>query len=93
MKKQRKVFLTRLGEKVLCLNYKKRQLKFVELMLQHKIFAVCFDKVIASDGEMPEKKIIENLMREYNVCNEGQIERRASSVQGWLKWIFNLRNL
>lgn len=91
--KQRKVFLTKLGEKVLCLNYKKRQLKFVELMLQHKIFAVCFDKVIASDGEMPEKKIIENLMREYNVCNEGQIERRASSVQGWLKWIFNLRNL
>ena len=62
-------------------------------MLQHKIFAVCFDKVIASDGEMPEKKIIENLMREYNVCNEGQIERRASSVQGWLKWIFKLRHL
>ena len=42
---------------------------------------------------MPDKVIIENLMREYNVCNEGQIVRRASSVQGWLKWIFNLRNL
>ena len=49
--------------------------------------------VIENGGEMIDKKVIENMMREYNVCNEGQIVRRASSVQGWLKWIFNLRNL
>lgn len=61
--------------------------------MKHKIFAECFDMVITNGGEMPDKVIIENLMREYNVCNEGQIVRRASSVQGWLKWIFNLRNL
>ncbi len=91
--KQRKVFLTKLGEEVFSLNYKKRQLKFTELILQHQIFADCFDMVIENDGDMPNKEIIENLMREYNVCNEGQIVRRASSVQGWLKWIFNLRNL
>lgn len=91
--KQRKVFLTKLGEEVFSLNYKKRQLKFVELILQHQIFADCFDMVIENGGDMPDKEIIENLMREYNVCNEGQVVRRASSVQGWLKWIFNLRNL
>ena len=39
------------------------------------------------------KNVIENMMRSYNVCNEGQIARRASSVQGWLKWIFNLIKL
>ena len=60
--------------------------------MKHKIFAECFDMVITNGREMPTV-IIENLMREYNVCNEGQIVRRASSVQGWLKWIFNLRNL
>lgn len=91
--RQTKVFLTRLGEEVFSLNYKKRQLKFVELILQHQIFADCFDMVVESGGDMPDKEIIENLMREYNVCNEGQIVRRASSVQGWLKWMFNLRNL
>lgn len=91
--RQTKVFLTRLGEEVFSLNYKKRQLKFVELILQHQIFANCFDMVVESGGDMPDKEIIENLMREYNVCNEGQIVRRASSVQGWLKWMFNLRNL
>lgn len=88
-----KVFLTRLGENVFSLNYKERQLKFVELILKHQIFADCFDMVINSGGELPDIETIESLMREYNVCNEGQINRRASSVQGWIKWIFNLRNL
>ena len=88
-----KVFLTRLGDNVFSLNYKERQLKFVELILKHQIFADCFDMVINSGGELPDIETIESLMREYNVCNEGQINRRASSVQGWIKWIFNLRNL
>ena len=88
-----KVFLTRLGDNVFSLNYKERQLKFVELILKHQIFSDCFDMVINSGGELPDIETIESLMREYNVCNEGQINRRASSVQGWIKWIFNLRNL
>lgn len=91
--KQTKVFLTRLGETVFSLNYKQRQLKFVELILQHKIFAECFDMVLEADGEMPNKNVIESMMRDYNVCNEAQIPRRASSVQGWIRWIFNLKNL
>lgn len=91
--KSSKVFLTRLGDNVFSLNYKERQLKFVELILKHQIFADCFDMVINSGGELPDIETIETLMREYNVCNEGQINRRASSVQGWIKWIFNLRNL
>ncbi len=89
----KKVFLTKLGEEVFSLNYKSRQLKFVELILQHQIFAECFDMILENGGEMPAKETIEDLMRKYNVCNEGQIARRASSVQGWLKWIFNLRNI
>ena len=91
--KQKKIFLTKLGEEVFSLNYKQRQIKFVELILQHQVFANCFDMIIENGGEMPKKTVIEKMMRDYNVCNEGEIARRASSVQGWLKWIFNLRNL
>ncbi len=90
--KQVQVSITELGRKVFKLNYKDRQLKFVELMLEHEIFADAFDMVIKT-GEIPDKKYIANKMRELNVCNEGQILRRASSVQGWLKWIFNLTRL
>lgn len=91
--KQRKVFLTKLGEELFSLNYKQRQLKFAELILQHQIFADCFDMTLENGGEILDKAAIENLMRNYNVCNEGQIVRRASSVQSWLKWMFNLKNL
>ena len=90
--KQVVVELTALGNKVFKLNYKERQLKLVSLILEHKIFAHFFDTVIES-GELPDTADIEKMMRELNVCNEPQINRRASSVYGWLKWIFTLPKL
>ena len=84
--------LTALGQKVFRLNYKERQLKLVSLILEHQLFAEFFDE-LAETGEMPDKRDIENEMRRLKVCGEGQIVRRASSVQGWLKWIFNLTRL
>ena len=90
--KQVVVELTALGNRVFKLNYKERQLKLVSLILEHKIFAHFFDTVIES-GELPDTTDIEKMMRELNVCNEPQINRRASSVYGWLKWIFNLTKL
>lgn len=90
--KQRVVILTALGNKVFKLNYKERQLKLVELILEHQIFDDFFDITIKT-GDMPNKKDIENEMRSLHVCDEGQIVRRAGSVYGWLKWIFNLTRL
>ncbi|MGI6743045.1 MAG: type II restriction enzyme [Eubacteriales bacterium] len=84
--------LTKLGKDVCRLNYKERQLKLVELILKHRIFNDFF-VVVYNTGELPSKEIIEDRMRKYNVCNEGQIERRASSVLAWLKWIFNLTKI
>ena len=81
--------LTTLGSQVYKMEYKDRQLKIVSLILKHQIFADFFDFMI-NNGIPPQKKDIENTMRKYNVCNEGQISRRASSVQGWLRWVFNL---
>ncbi len=90
--KQRVVVLTSLGNKVFKLNYKERQLKIVELILEHQIFSDLFDGMIKT-GDMPNKKDIEDEMRALHVCDEGQIVRRASSIYGWLKWIFNLTKL
>lgn len=90
--KQKVVILTAMGNKVFKLNYKERQLKLVELIFEHQIFDDFFDIMIET-GDMPSKKDIENEMRALHVCAEGQIVRRASSVYGWLKWIFNLTKL
>ena len=90
--KQRIVSLTPLGEKVFRLNYKKRQLKLVELILEHEIFGAFFDSMMLT-GQLPDKNKIADDMRRRHVCNESQIVRRAGSVSGWLKWMNNLTNL
>lgn len=90
--KQVVVELTALGNRVFKLNYKERQLRLVSLILEHKIFAHFFDTVI-ENGQLPDTADIKKMMRKLNVCNEPQINRRASSVYGWLKWIFNLTKL
>lgn len=89
---QKIVELTPLGVKLYKMEYKDRQLKLVSLILQHQIFADFFDYMIEV-SEQPTKKQIEAKMRQYNVCNESQINRRATSVSGWLRWIFNLTKL
>lgn len=85
--------LTSLGRKIYKMQYKERQLKLVSLILEHQIFAELFDMIIENFGELPENRIIQERMRELNVCNDGQIARRSQSVKGWLKWIFNLTRL
>lgn len=87
------VQLTGSGARLARMNYKERQLKLVSLILEHQIFAECFDAVSErEDGTFvfPEKEEIQRRMRELHVCNEGQIVRRSSSVYGWLRWMAGL---
>ena len=90
--KQVLVTLTPLGNRVFRQSYKQRQLKLVERILQHRIFAEFFDSSVQT-GRLPDPRDIAARMRDYHVCNEGQIARRAGSVYGWLKWIFRLTRL
>lgn len=90
--KVRKIRLTKKGLEIAKMNYKPRQLELVKLILKHKIFNELFFE-IHSTGKLPMKNDIEYLMRKYNVCDEGQINRRAGSVSSWLKWIFRLPNI
>lgn len=83
--------LTPLGRRVYNTNYKKRQLLLVELILSHQIFRDLFHYVI-ENGEFPNKNLVQDLELEYNVCSPNVAGRRASTVIGWLKWIFNLPN-
>lgn len=84
-----KIRLTKKGKKVAEKNYKPRQLELVKLMLEHKIFNKLFFDTYTT-GTFPKPNDIQDLMRKYNVCNEGQIHRRSGSVLAWLKWIFKL---
>lgn len=83
------VQLTNLGKNVYKMNYKDRQLKLVELILEHKIFNELFLYTFKKH-ELPPRELVMKKMREYNVCGERVIHRRSGSVLSWLKWIFNL---
>lgn len=86
-----KVCITGLGRRLLRMKYKERQLEYVHLILKHQIFYELFETVMKT-GCIPDKRYIANKMREYQVCGESLIDRRASSVRGWLYWIINLVN-
>ena len=78
--------ITKSGRKLLKMRYKERQLEYVKLMLEHQIFHELFEIVLRT-GCVPEKRLIAGKMRELQVCSENLIDRRASSVRGWLQWI------
>lgn len=84
--------LTSLGKHIYNTNYKKRQLLLVKLILSHQVFRDLF-RYVMKNGEFPNKRIVKNLELQYNVCSPNVAERRASTVIGWLKWVFNLPNL
>lgn len=90
--RQSLIALTSLGNKLCKMNYKERQINLVKLILKHKIFAEMFDYVIEK-GDLPEKAMVIRRMRELNVCGEGQLDRRSTSVLSWLRWMFNLTKI
>ncbi|MDN6290819.1 MAG: type II restriction endonuclease [Tetragenococcus koreensis] len=86
------ICLSPLGKKIHKMNYKERNLKLVELIFQHKMFAICFDYII-NNGDLPSKEFIKSKMNELEVCSDNLLNRRSSSVIGWLKWIVTLTKI
>lgn len=85
--------LTDEGERLFKLKYKARQLKFVELILRHKVFNEVFKRFIFH-GEIPSRKEIIDIMKSselFNIRSEETFNRRASTVIAWVNWIINLQ--
>lgn len=84
-----RVFLTEKGRGLLKLRYKPRQIGFVRLILEHRIFHELFEETLQC-GSLPTKQRICQKMQELEVCGPNLITRRASSVAGWLRWMVDL---
>ena len=84
-----KVAITLQGKRLLKMNYRERQLGYVRLILKHQIFYDLFEEALCMGGA-PDKRRIAEKMRQLRVCGENLVERRSSSVRGWLCWIFGL---
>lgn len=87
--------LTEEGEKLFKLKYKPRQLKFVELILSHKVFREVFELCL-KNGKMPDKHEVVKIMRYsnlYKIESEKTFYRRAQTIMSWIKWILELTRL
>lgn len=84
------VSLSREGRQIMALHVRERRLAIVELIFKHEIFHYFFG-LMYGNGELPSKADIIERMSLHNICNEGStMNRRASSVLGWLRWIVSL---
>lgn len=84
-----RAYLTDMGRSLQEMNYKERQLAYVGRILEHRVFYDLFETVLRMK-ELPDKKYIMYKMKEQQVCGDSLISRRASSVQGWLRWMMQL---
>ena len=76
-----KAVITAQGKRLLKMNYRERQLGYVRLMLEHRIFYELFEEALRT-GAVPDKRRIAEKMRELRVCGESLVGRRSSSVRG-----------
>lgn len=81
--------LSSLGEHIMNLNLRERQLSIIECLLKHKVFHNCIEfyfenNLIPSTDEIV--KIMEN-SNLYNLESEVTIKRRSSTVLNWIKWV------
>lgn len=88
-----KYFLTDEGKLLFKKNYRQKQLKLVELILEHSAFSKSL-ALYFKNAEAPTKSVIVEIMKEsnlYNVNTETTFNRRASTVSGWINWILSLQ--
>lgn len=84
--------LSNRGKQLFNISYKKRQLEYVQAILEHKVFNQVF-KYCVEFYEMPEKSKIIEFMKQselYNIKSMETYKRRASTISGWINWILNL---
>jgi hypothetical protein len=85
--------LTSSGREIFCSKYKPRQIKLVEAILKHRVFAKSL-QLYLNNLQTPTIKEITVIMKECNLFNIESDEtfmRRASTVTGWLNWIIELQ--
>lgn len=86
------ITLSKKGFEVFSLNERDRNLKLVELILEHKPYYEVFTKYL-EDKKVPSSqeifKILKNI-KIYNVKSDVTLKRRATSVRSWINWIINL---
>lgn len=85
-------YLSPLGQRIMKMPYKERQLAIVTQILQHRAFRDTL-KLHLQCGEMPDTNAIVQIMKSaelYHVDADSTFFRRSSTIIGWVNWILGL---
>lgn len=81
--------LTDIGNHIMHLNYKERQLAIINQILSHSVFNKVLDMYL-QNGEIPNKNIIINIMKNsglFNIEADSTYYRRTFTITSWINWI------
>lgn len=82
-----RITLSAMGKQIMRQPVRERRLAIVKSMFQHEIFHALFGRMCET-GFIPSKNEVCEYMKRLNVCErKSTMDRRASTVIGWLKWI------
>lgn len=84
--------LTEYGNTLLKMNYKQRQLAYVQCILSHSAFKKVL-QLYFLNGCMPQDSEIVRIMKQlklYHVKADSTFIRRRSTIKGWCNWIVSL---
>ena len=79
--------LTPLGFSIINLDMKSRNEKLIEAVLKHKVFNEAY-RYYLDNKKLPDKVLIIEWMKKYtDIQSFETLNRRASTVRGWIEWI------
>ena len=86
--------LTQEAREIMVSSYKKKHLMIIKKIFERPVFHKAFE-FFAKNNRLPSTQDIEHIMKSIpysRKINDTTIERRSSTVLGWLKWIVALSN-
>lgn len=87
--------LTNLGRRIMKLDARSRNLEIIKRIFQHEVFHKTF--AFHEQLSTPTTQQIADIMRQSNLVGldpqRSTIERRASTVSGWIRWMLELTRL
>ena len=86
------VSLSELSKEILKMDYKQRQLKYVELILSHKIFNWALKQRFEFGSILTKEIVVEEMKKSnlYHINSDETYRRRASTIISWIDWIIAL---
>lgn len=83
-------YLTTEGKDILTKRYKTKICSLIRKILEHEVFYKTFELTLET-GDIPKKNEVCKIMSDCGLdLNPTTIERRSSTVRGWIDWILKL---